>query len=905
MTSAAGSHGAERHAAPDTRRSGVAADHAPETAPPGAADAVLAALADSAGWLRAEAALRNSEAWLHSILETSPDLICVIDAEGRYRYINSAYERTLGYTPDQLVGRPAREIVHPDDTAQLAGRFRLLPTEWNRRGDLAHDLDFTCRTRHADGGWRDMEAKWRVLTNADGGFGGVLIVSRDVTDRRRMEAALRQSEGHYRALAESTSAIVWRAKPDGRIDYFNNRWFSFTGLTPQEDELVWTCVVHPDDLPAIQRSWAEAMAVGDAWEMEYRLRGADGVYRWFLGRSVPVQRADHAVAYWVGSAIDITERILAEHRQRTRYAVTRVLAEATTIEESLTGLLRVLCEGLGWETGEFWQEDARLQTLRRACEWPTPAPATIAERFRPETTFRRGEGLPGAAWLSGEPVWQAGPSADAIDRRDGADRDGQGSTVAFPVRDGHRIIGVLLFTGPGDQAPDSPSLELMDDIGRQVGQSLARREAETDREKLLAQEQAARLAAQAAAESLRRLQTITDTALSDLAAETLQQELLLRVRAALGTDAAILYLARPEDETLEVAAASGRDIPPDERVLPPGAGIAGRVAATRQPLIADDVSEAKTVRSVLGEQIHSLAAVPLISDDRLLGVLQVGTVLPRRFTSDDVRLLALAADRVATALERSRIHAAEQRARRRAEAAVHLQEQTLAMISHDISQPLSVLHVSLPVLQQALGALPEDLNRLIASMERATSRIGGMAAELLDLARLQAGRPLELRQTRCDLLELVEEEVAAAQRTADDRPITVVANGGKIVGKWDTARLARVFANLLANAIKYSPAGRPITVSLERTAERRRRWAQVRIADQGIGIPEQDQPHLFTRFQRASNVGTIQGTGLGLAGAKQIIEQHGGSIVIASREGEGTTVTVRLPLNPPNPGGRP
>jgi signal transduction histidine kinase len=505
--------------------------------------------------------------------------------------------------------------------------------------------------------------------------------------------------------------------------------------------------------------------------------------------------------------------------------------------------------------------------------------------------------LPGEVWKLGEPIWQD-PRADEhlSPQEAGGHGDGLGATAAFPVRDGHRVIGVMLFAGTAGGATDTADRQLMEEVGRQVGQFLARMEAEADREKLLAQEQSARLAAQAAAESLRRLQTITDTALSDLAPESLQLELLLRVRAALAADTATLYLLHADGESLEIAAASGRAILPDERVLPPGAGIAGRVAATREPVIADDVSQSRTVRSILHEQIHSLAAVPLISEERLLGVLQVGTVLPRPFTADDMRLLALAADRVATALERSRIHAAEQRARRQAEAAVQLQEETLAMISHDISQPLSVLHVSLPVLQQALGALPRDLRRLFASMERAASRIGTMAEELLDLARLQAGRPLDLHLTRCNLIEMLDEEIAAAQRTTDDHTIQRPAEDTRIVGRWDAARLSRVFANLLSNAVKYSPAGGTVTVTVARAVEGKSRWAEVRVTDQGIGIPEEDLPHLFNRFQRASNVGSIRGTGLGLAGAKQIIEQHGGSIAIESRVGQGTTVTVRLPL---------
>ncbi len=125
------------------------------------------------------------------------------------------------------------------------------------------------------------------------------------------------------------------------------------------------------------------------------------------------------------------------------------------------------------------------------------------------------------------------------------------------------------------------------------------------------------------------------------------------------------------------------------------------------------------------------------------------------------------------------------------------------------------------------------------------------------------------------------------------------------MGLWDAARLERVLANLLANAIKYSPTGGPVEVRLRREDTPAGAWAVLEVHDEGLGIPPEDLPHIFERFYRGRNVAaTIPGTGLGLFVARQIVAQHGGTITAASTPGQGTTFTVRLPLGVANaPGG--
>jgi signal transduction histidine kinase len=120
----------------------------------------------------------------------------------------------------------------------------------------------------------------------------------------------------------------------------------------------------------------------------------------------------------------------------------------------------------------------------------------------------------------------------------------------------------------------------------------------------------------------------------------------------------------------------------------------------------------------------------------------------------------------------------------------------------------------------------------------------------------------------------------------------------EVVGSLDSFRIERVLTNLVTNSIRYSPQGGEIRVGISEVREADMRWGVISVFDTGLGIPAQDMPHIFDRFYRAGNVeGKIAGAGIGLAGVRQIVEQHGGSISAQSDEGDGTTFTVRLPLD--------
>lgn len=266
------------------------------------------------------------------------------------------------------------------------------------------------------------------------------------------------------------------------------------------------------------------------------------------------------------------------------------------------------------------------------------------------------------------------------------------------------------------------------------------------------------------------------------------------------------------------------------------------------------------------------------------------------------RSIHYAVERKHAEAERARLASA----RAEAEASLRARDETLATISHDLRTPLTSIRGLAQLIKRRLtrgvGMSPEELTERLGRIEEQTALMARMIDDLLDVARIEAGRPLELRREACDLVALVQKSAADVQRTTARHQLHVFADTAPIVGSVDAARLERVVMNLLTNAVKYSPDGgdieltvRPETVRPETGSGR---WAVLEVRDAGIGIPAEDLPRIFERFYRASNVGDqLRGTGLGLAGARQIVEQHGGEISVSSEPGAGTTFAVRLPLD--------
>jgi signal transduction histidine kinase len=178
-----------------------------------------------------------------------------------------------------------------------------------------------------------------------------------------------------------------------------------------------------------------------------------------------------------------------------------------------------------------------------------------------------------------------------------------------------------------------------------------------------------------------------------------------------------------------------------------------------------------------------------------------------------------------------------------------------------------------------------------------------LISELLDVEVLKAGQTLALQRRETDLVALTRQLTEDHQRISPNHRIELLSRTATLTGKWDPERIERVIQNLLANAVKYSPNGGQVLVEIEPYTHESCDCAIVRVTDSGMGIPKKDHTRIFEWFARGGNIeGTgIRGTGIGLASAKQIIEQHGGAISVESQEGKGSTFTIRIPISPSPP----
>jgi PAS domain S-box-containing protein len=229
-----------------------------------------------------------------------------------------------------------------------------------------------------------------------------------------------------------------------------------------------------------------------------------------------------------------------------------------------------------------------------------------------------------------------------------------------------------------------------------------------------------------------------------------------------------------------------------------------------------------------------------------------------------------------------------------AQRAIRTRDELVSLVSHDLKSPLNTMVLGISLLEDEVGA---EGREILKKMARQTARMNKMIDELVDAALLHAGMPIGLVLVETDLVALTRAVAEEHRENAPDHRIEVRAATPSLVGRWDPKRLDRVVNNLLANAVKYSPSGGRVQIDLEQGSEGEATWAQLRITDEGIGIGANDQARVFKWYSRGENAlrTSIPGTGIGLAGSRDIVEQHGGSIAVESEEGRGSVFTVRLP----------
>lgn len=432
-----------------------------------------------------------------------------------------------------------------------------------------------------------------------------------------------------------------------------------------------------------------------------------------------------------------------------------------------------------------------------------------------------------------------------------------------------------------------------DDDGRRVFSGFMRDVSERERQRRDLEE--ARTTAERALEELARVGRVLDLALASSTYEGMLDELLHGLRTELDADEATVLLLDEETQELVVEHCDGIDLDRGIRV-PIGAGLAGQVAASGEPVAIEDLSREQVMHPRLRELIASLLAVPIRSENRLIGVLHVGTRTHRRFTSADLRLLGIVAERVAGVLARTRLFQIERRAREEAEAARRSRDDVLGIVSHDLRNPLSTIAMAAYLLGDAdIDLTPEQQAKQLEIIQRSARRMNRLIQDLLDAARIEGGRFAV--SARCeDTRALANEAYEAFREVAAQEHLQLECQVATDLPRCclDRDRILQVLSNLLNNAVKFTPAGGRITLSAARSESGGCCFA---VSDTGAGIDANQLPHIFDRFWQAKRTAHM-GSGLGLAIAKGIVDAHQGRIWVRSIVGAGSTFSFELPRDP-------
>jgi PAS domain S-box-containing protein len=715
-------------------------------------------------------------------------------------------------------------------------------------------------------------------------------------ERERAEAALRQANLVLESLVSASPLGIMILNADGTVRMWNPACERIFGWSAGE--------VLGRALPAVPDDRQEEFRASIAETLEGRgLRGVETRRQRKGGVPIDISLSSAALpdeaghpAYVLSIIDDITARRRADRHRAIQYEVSRLLAEASRLDAAAPGIIEAVCSPLGWDVGVLWIARAEVGVLECAEVWTAADEFAAFVDVTRERTFAPGAGIPGRVWADAAPVWVADAATDTrFPRRAAAVHAGLHATFAFPVVLGRQVLGVVEFFSRETRGADPELLQLMGSLGSQIGQFLDRTRAEEELARLLAAEQAARASAEEATAELQRLQRITDVALAALTVDDLLRELLARVRTVVGVDTAAVFMVDRGRDRLVLRAADGIEVGAEREPIPLGAGFVGRIALGRDPGMAEDIARVEMHSAFLRARgLRSLLAAPLIVGDRVTGVIRVGALEPRRFTPGDARLLQLVADRVALAIENAHLYEAERTARSEAEAASRAKDQFVAMLAHELRNPLAPIRSATHVIGRI--ATDPTVRRARDIVERQVSHLAHLLDDLLDVARITRGK-IELLRRPVSLETAVEEAVDATRTLIESKAhtVSVAFPDGPVAVEADPTRLVQILGNLVNNAAKYTPPRGTIHV----TGRREGAWGVLAVRDNGIGIPPAMLAHVFDLFSQVdpSFSRAEGGLGVGLTLVRSLVELHGGTVTARSEgKGRGSEFVVRLPL---------
>jgi PAS domain S-box-containing protein len=421
---------------------------------------------------QAEQELRETTRLLESIVESAPVAIVTSDREGIVTRWNPAAEAMFGWGRDDVLGRAPPHFV-PGDADGVESRKRA------QAGETVTDAEGRRLRRDGTTVW--VRYAKAPLLGANGELAGTTAILTDVTERKAAEGALVETTHALEAIVDSSPVAIVTFDRDGRVTRWSQAAERTFGWSAAEVLGRFNPML-PDGEEERFRKMLSLALRGRSWrDVEVPRRRKDGSPIDVSVSSAPLRAATGEVIGMVAVLADVTERKRGERRLAAQHAVTRVLAESTTLDEAAPRILEEVCRALGWELGGLWTLDRELERLRLASSWH--AGARRFDRFVEDSwtlELARGEGFPGLVWESGEARWFADVAGSSRSRPAAVAASGLHGALAVPIVSGGEVLGVLELFSTEVWEPDDDVVEMLVSVGSQIGQFLRRAQADRD-----------------------------------------------------------------------------------------------------------------------------------------------------------------------------------------------------------------------------------------------------------------------------------------------------------------------------------------------------------------------------------------------------------------------------------------
>lgn len=792
----------------------------------------------------------ESESKLRALFDANIVGIAFSGLDGLVHEANDAYLKMIGYTREELQSRQIhwRKLtppeLHPRDEQAIQDLHQQgfsAPYEKQYIHKQGHRVDSLVGIAFYDKPQQKCVAFYL-----------------DITEHNKMQQAMRESEQRFRLMADAAPMLIWMLDADGKGSYYNKRWLEYTGCSREEDIAYgWIELLHPDDRATCVDICTQSNVQQEAFTMEFRLRGADGTYRWFYNTATPRLSEQGEFTGFIGSCVDITERRNAEQALRESQ------------ERFGLGLMSSNDGLYDWNllTNDVFWSDRYYEMLGLSRESFQPTYQTFQELIHPDDL----ESV----------MTQVHEHLQSRDKytMDYRIRKSDGDYLHILCR------GCAIYNEAGMPVR---MLGLIRDITEQKQIERALIASEERYHTLYNWERTTREAIQRIRQPF---QTIDE--LFTYAVDT--------IGTILKADRCFMYLTRPNKE---------RYVSNEYRsseTLKPLLGFTPKEGSCPyfekcnefqfnaiEDVLNDGVLDHGPEWYSIAEEmkIRGFVGIPIHYNQELLSAMFIHTHEPRQWQENEFNFVQTVADQLAITLYQLKIQEELERASR-------LKSQFVSNISHELRTPLnSIIGYSEMAITGLAGPLNDKQYKYIYNVVTSGKHLLSLVNDVLDLHKVEAGK-LTLAMERIDIRKMMADLLLVTQELALKKRVTVSFEIAPALHEFeaDPLRMKQVLLNLLSNSIKFNKDQGTVSVKWWTVPQKTGVQLFCQVMDTGVGISKKNIEQLFAEFYQvdSSLARQHEGTGLGLALSKRLIELHGGTISVESQESIGSTFTIRLP----------